>query len=120
MNKVNLDEAFSRFSDLWNPKVAGEVSGMHVKLAKLQGEFIWHHHQGEDELFLVVKGSLLMRFRDGEVQVNAGEFIIVPHGVEHLPVAEAECNAFCSSPGGTLNTGNVQNDRTVRELGHVD
>jgi mannose-6-phosphate isomerase-like protein (cupin superfamily) len=119
LEKVNLAEKFSLISDYWSPKVAGEVQGMHVKLAKIKGEFVWHHHEDEDEMFFVVKGRLLIRFRDRDVWLDEGEFLIVPRGVEHLPVAEEEVHLMLFEPKGTLNTGNVQNERTVRELGHI-
>ncbi len=115
MEKVNLAEAFGRFSDRWSPKVVGDVNDMQVKLVKLAGEFVWHHHEVEDELFLVVGGTLTMRFRDQDVIVEAGEFIIVPHGVEHCPLAPEECWVLLLEPRSTLNTGNLENDRTVRE-----
>ena len=115
MEKVNLQAAFSRFSDPWSPKVAGTINDTQLKLVKLRGEFVWHHHESEDELFLVHKGSLLMRFRDGQdVRINTGEFLVVPRGVEHLPVAEEECELTLLEPATTLNTGNVVNERTVR------
>jgi mannose-6-phosphate isomerase-like protein (cupin superfamily) len=119
MDKVNLAEKFSRFSDAWSPKIVGEVNGMDVKVVKLRGEFVWHHHDREDELFLVVQGRLRMRFREREVLVEPGEFLIVPHGVEHQPAAEEECHVLLIEPKGTLNTGNVENERTVRELERV-
>lgn len=119
LEKVNLAEKFSLISDYWSPKVAGEVQGMHVKLAKIKGEFVWHHHEDEDEMFFVVKGRLLIRFRDRDVWLDEGEFLIVPRGVEHLPVAEEEVHLMLFEPKGTLNTGNVQNERTVRELGQI-
>lgn len=116
MDKVNLAEAFGRFSEHWSPRIAGEINDSHVKLVKLKGEFVWHHHDHEDELFLVVRGQLLMRFRDREVRLEPGEFIIVPKGVEHLPVAPDECDVLLLEPKTTLNTGNVVNERTVAEL----
>ena len=116
MNKMNLAEAFARFSDHWSPKIAGEVNDSYVKLVKLKGEFVWHHHENEDELFLVVNGRLLMRFRDREVWVEPGEFIIVPRGVEHMPVAAEECEVLLLEPKTTLNTGNIVNERTVADL----
>jgi mannose-6-phosphate isomerase-like protein (cupin superfamily) len=119
MEKVNLEEKFSRFSDRWSPKIAGELNDCYIKLVKLQGEFIWHHHELEDELFLVVKGRLRMRFRDQEVALEPGEFIIVPRGVEHLPVAEEETHILLLEPKTTLNTGNVSNERTVAKLEHI-
>jgi mannose-6-phosphate isomerase-like protein (cupin superfamily) len=119
MDKVNLTEKFSRFQDYWSPKIAGELNDSYVKLVKLKGEFIWHHHDNEDELFLVVKGKLLMKFRDRDVAVNEGEFIIVPRGVEHLPVAEEEVHLLLLEPKTTLNTGNVRNERTLPQLDRI-
>jgi mannose-6-phosphate isomerase-like protein (cupin superfamily) len=116
MEAINLAEKFAGFSDYWSPKIVGELNGQHVRLVKLQGEFVWHHHDNEDELFLVVKGQLLMKFRDREVWVNEGEFIIVPRGVEHLPVAEQEVHVVLLEPATTLNTGNIENQRTVKVL----
>jgi mannose-6-phosphate isomerase-like protein (cupin superfamily) len=116
MKAINISEKFAEFSDYWSPKIAGELNGQQVRLAKLQGEFIWHHHDHEDELFLVVKGRLLMKFRDREVWVNEGEFIIIPRGVEHLPVADEEVHVILLEPITTLNTGNVENQRTVKVL----
>jgi mannose-6-phosphate isomerase-like protein (cupin superfamily) len=113
MKKVNLAEAFARFADHWSPKVVGDINDMQIKLVKLQGEFVWHRHEVEDELFLVTKGSLLMRFRDTEVLIGPGEFLIVPHGVEHLPVAAEECEVVLLEPRSTLNTGDVVSERTV-------
>ena len=116
MNKVNLAEKFAQFNTHWDPKIVGELNGQHVKLAKLKGEFLWHHHDDEDELFLVVKGQLLMKFRDKDVVLNEGEFIIVPKGVEHLPVADEEVHVLLFEPIGTLNTGNQRSEQTVDEL----
>lgn len=116
MNKLNLAEAFARFSDHWSPKIVGDVNGFQVKLVKLRGEFTWHHHEREDELFLVVKGRLRMQFRERTVVVEAGELIVVPHGVEHCPAADEECHVLLLEPRSTLNTGNVRNERTVAEL----
>lgn len=116
LEKVNLAEKFAQFTERWSPKVVGELNDSFVKLAKLEGEFIWHHHANEDELFLVVKGRLRMRFRDRDVVIEPGEFIIVPRGVEHLPVADDECWIVLVEPQGTLNTGDVVNDRTVSQL----
>ena len=117
---VNLSAAFARFADHWSPKIVGEVNEAYVKLVKFQGEFVWHHHDAEDELFLVVRGEFVMRFRDrdGErdVPVRAGEFLVVPRGVEHMPVAEREVEVLLLEPKTTLNTGNVTNERTVTEL----
>ena len=114
--KVNLAEKFSRFSDHWSPKIIGEVNDSYVKAVKFKGEFLWHHHENEDELFLVVRGKLTMRLRDGTVTVNPGEFIIIPRGLEHKPVAPAECAIVLIEPAGTLNTGNVETGHTVRNL----
>src|SRR5579864_872507 len=119
MEKVNLAEKLNRFSEFWSPKIVGELNESYVKVVKLKGEFIWHHHEREDELFLVVKGRLRMRFRDHDVEVDEGEFIIVPRGVEHMPVAEHECQIVLLEPKTTLNTGNVRNERTVAELERI-
>ena len=116
MHSVNLAEKFSKFQDYWNPRVIGEVNDCHVKAVKLKGEFLWHHHDNEEELFLVVKGMLRMRFRSHEAIVHEGEFVIVPRGVEHLPVADEEVHIILWEPKTTLNTGNVTNERTVRQL----
>jgi mannose-6-phosphate isomerase-like protein (cupin superfamily) len=106
-NKVNLARAFAAFTDHWSPKIVGDVNDMQIKLVKLQGEFIWHHHEHEDELFLVVKGRLLMRFRDREEWIEPGEFLIVPRGVEHRPVAEEETHLLLIERTGTPNTGDA-------------
>ena len=113
-----MAKGFGKFSDHWSPKIAGEVNGMHVKLVKLAGEFDWHHHDDEDELFLVCKGTMVMQFRDRNVTVNPGEFIIVPRLVEHCPnVPEGEVECMLFEPASTLNTGNVVTEKTVRDLG---
>jgi mannose-6-phosphate isomerase-like protein (cupin superfamily) len=119
MDKVNIAEKFALIADHWNPRIAGQVNECHVKFVKLLGEFVWHHHEHEDEMFLVIKGTLVMKFRDRDVSVGAGEFIIVPRGVEHLPVAEEEVHLILIEPVGTLNTGNLHNERTVSELGSI-
>lgn len=119
MDVVNVKEKLTQISDYWNPRIAGAINDAYVKLAKLKGEFIWHHHDTEDELFFVIQGQLLMRFRDGEVRINPGEFVIVPHGVEHMPVAEEEVHIMLLEPKTTLNTGNVRNERTVENLARV-
>jgi mannose-6-phosphate isomerase-like protein (cupin superfamily) len=116
METVNLKDKFSKFSDYCNPRVIGEVNDCAVKAVKLKGEFIWHHHDNEDELFFVVKGTLRMKFRDREAVVREGEFVIVPRGVEHCPVADEEVHIVLLEPKSTLNTGNVVNERTVNEL----
>lgn len=110
---INIAEKLSLFSDHWHPRIVGELNGQHVKLAKLKGEFVWHHHEEEDELFLVMKGELLMKFRDRDVTVREGEFIIVPRGVEHCPVAEDEVHIMLFEPASTVNTGTAGGERTV-------
>ncbi len=117
--KVNLADKFSRFHDYWSPKVVGELNDSYVKLVKLKGEFIWHHHEDEDELFLVVKGRLQMRLRDGDIWLDEGEFIVIPRGVEHLPVAPEEVEVVLFEPKSTLNTGNVRGERTVEQLERI-
>jgi mannose-6-phosphate isomerase-like protein (cupin superfamily) len=119
MEKVNLAQKFSQFDEHWKPKVAGEINDFQVKLVKFQGPFVWHHHEQEDELFLVVKGRMVMRLREGDIPLEEGEFLIVPHGVEHMPVAEEEAQVLLLEPKTTLNTGNVQNERTVAELERI-
>jgi mannose-6-phosphate isomerase-like protein (cupin superfamily) len=119
MEAVNLSDKFSRFSDFFHPRVIGELNDSQVKAVKLQGEFIWHHHDNEDELFLVVKGTLRMKFRDREAVVHAGEFIIVPKGTEHCPVADEEVHIVLIEPKSTLNTGNITNERTVAQLERI-
>jgi mannose-6-phosphate isomerase-like protein (cupin superfamily) len=116
MQKVNLKEKFGRFNDYWSPKIAGELNGQYVKLAKLKGEFIWHRHEAEDELFLVVKGRLCLQLREREVWLDEGEFFIVPKGIEHRPVAEQEVHVLLFEPISTLNTGDKRNERTVEKL----
>jgi mannose-6-phosphate isomerase-like protein (cupin superfamily) len=119
METVNLSEKFSRFSDYCNPRVIGQVNDCHVKAVKLKGEFLWHHHDNEDELFLVVKGTLRMKFRDREAVVREGEFVVVPRGVEHCPVADQEVHIVLIEPKSTLNTGNITNERTVAQLERI-
>jgi mannose-6-phosphate isomerase-like protein (cupin superfamily) len=114
--KISLAEKFSRFQQHWQPKIAAELNGQHVKLCKLKGDFIWHAHAAEDEMFLIVKGRLRMEFRDGAVELDPGEFIVVPRGVEHRPVAEEEVHLILFEPAGTLNTGTTRSERTVEEL----
>jgi mannose-6-phosphate isomerase-like protein (cupin superfamily) len=115
MIAIELREKFAAFSEHWSPRIVAELNGQHVKLVKLLGEFVWHHHDHEDELFLVHRGRLLMEFRDGVVEVGAGEMIVVPRGVEHRPVAPEEVEVILFEPAGTLNTGNLVNERTVAE-----
>ena len=119
MEKVNLNEKFGLFEEHWSPKIAGEVNDTYVKLVKFKGEFVWHHHDVEDEMFLVVKGNLLIKFRDRDMHLKEGEFVIIPHGVEHMPVAEDEVHVILLEPKSTLNTGNVKNDRTLEELQRI-
>ena len=116
LTKINLREKFGLFSEFWSPKIIGELNGQHVKLSKLRGEFVWHRHDNEDELFMVVKGRLQIQFRDKDVWLEEGEIIIVPKGVEHKPVAPEEVHVLLFEPVSTLNTGNVTNERTVANL----
>lgn len=115
MNAIDLREKFAAFSDHWSPRIVAELNGQHVKLVKLLGEFVWHHHDEEDELFLVHRGRLRMEFRDGVVELEAGEMLVVPRGVEHRPIAPEEVEVILFEPAGTLNTGNLVNERTVAE-----
>ena len=119
MGKVNLAQKFSLFSEHWSPKIVGELNDSYVKLVKVKGEFTWHSHENEDELFLVVKGRLTIRLRDRDVTLGEGEFFIVPSGVEHLPIAEEEAHILLLEPKTTLNTGDVTNDRTVAALDSI-
>jgi mannose-6-phosphate isomerase-like protein (cupin superfamily) len=116
VQKVSLNEKFDRIREYWSPKIAAQLNGQYLKLAKFKGEFVWHHHESEDELFLVVKGRLTIQFRDGDVVLGEGELVVVPAGVDHRPVADQEVWAVLLEPIATLNTGNVQNERTIREL----
>jgi mannose-6-phosphate isomerase-like protein (cupin superfamily) len=116
MEKVNLAEKFAKFSEYWSPKIAGELNDSYVKLAKLQGEFLWHRHDAEDEMFFIVKGSLTIRFRDRDVHLTDGEFLIIPKGVEHMPVAPQEVWVMLLEYKTTRNTGEVQNERTREVL----
>lgn len=116
MSKVNVANKLASFSDHWNPRIAGELNGQYVKLAKLKGEFIWHQHEKEDELFYVISGTLKMEFRDKSEIINSGEFIIVPRGVEHRPVADEEVSVMLFEPKTTLNTGDTTNDLTRTDL----
>jgi mannose-6-phosphate isomerase-like protein (cupin superfamily) len=113
MQKVNLAQKFELFDEYWSPKIVGELNGQHVKLAKLKGEFVWHQHEDEDELFLVVRGRLTMKLRTGEIVLEAGEFLIMPRGIEHCPLAEEEAHVLLFEPIETKHTGDVQSDRTV-------
>jgi len=113
VKKVDLSAALARITEHWKPLIVGELNGQHVKLAKLQGEFVWHHHADEDELFLVLDGELTLEFRDRTVTLEEGQFLVVPRGVEHRPVAEREAHVLLFEPAFTLNTGNLRNERTV-------
>jgi mannose-6-phosphate isomerase-like protein (cupin superfamily) len=119
VDKVNLDEKLARFSDHWHPRIIGELNGQHVKVVKLSGEFVWHHHDDADELFLVLRGDLTIRLRDRDVRLGPGELFIVPRGVEHQPVADGEAHVLLFEPAGTLNTGNVRSERTVERLDRI-
>jgi mannose-6-phosphate isomerase-like protein (cupin superfamily) len=119
METINLKEKLSRVKEFWSPKIVGELNDSYVKVVKLQGEFVWHHHDREDEMFLVVTGKLRMRFRDREEIISPGEFIIVPRGVEHLPVADEEVHIVLFEPKTTLNTGNIRSERTHAELERI-
>ena len=113
MDKVNLSDKLKLVNDYWKPKVVGELNDSYVKVAKLKGEFLWHHHENEDELFWVIKGTLIIKFRDKDIVINEGELLIVPRGVEHMPAAEEEVQVILIEPVSTLNTGNVVSERTV-------
>ena len=119
IEKVNVAEKFKQITDFWNPRVVDEVNGQMVKLVKLKGEFVWHHHEKEDEMFFVVRGRFRMEFRDKHVWVEEGEFLIVPRTVEHRPVAEEEAHVLLFEPTSTLNTGNVRNERTREKLERI-
>ena len=119
METINLKNKFSLIGDYWNPRIIGELNDCHIKAVKLKGEFVWHHPDNEDELFLVTKGVLRMKFRNCESVVREGEFIIVPRGVEHCPVAEEEVHLVLMEPKSTLNTGNITNERTVAQLERI-
>lgn len=115
-DKINLAEKFARFSEHWSPKIVAELNGQHVKLVKLRGEFVWHHHEHEDELFFVVRGSFRMEFRDRSVELREGELIVIPRGVEHRPVANEEACVLLFEPASTVNTGSAGGERTVTQL----
>jgi mannose-6-phosphate isomerase-like protein (cupin superfamily) len=116
MKKINLADKLAQFDDYWSPKIVGELNGQHVKLAKIKGEFVWHHHEQEDELFLVLDGRMRLEFRDRQVVLEKGECCIVPRGVEHRPVGEEEAHLLMFEPASTLNTGNVRSERTLDTL----
>jgi mannose-6-phosphate isomerase-like protein (cupin superfamily) len=119
MEKINVSEKLALFSDYWNPRVAGELNGQLVKLVKFKGPFTWHHHEHEDELFYVVKGNFDMEFRDKTIAINEGELIIVPKGVEHRPNAKEEVHIMLFEPASTLNTGNIENEFTKKDLKNI-
>ena len=119
MEKLNLYQKLDLIDAYWSPKIVGELNGQHVKLAKLKGEFVWHHHDEEDELFLVLKGRLLIQFRDGEAVLEEGDCLVIPRGVEHRPVAEEEVSVLLFEPAGTLNTGNVRSEHTRENLDRI-
>lgn len=119
MDKVNLVDKLNLFSEQWQPKIVAELNGQAVKLVKIQGEFVWHHHDVEDELFYVLKGTFTMKLRDRDIVLHKGEMLVVPRGVEHKPVAEHEAWIMLFEPGSTLNTGNLQNARTVQQPEHI-
>ena len=116
MNKINIQEKLSLFNDFYNPRIIGELNGQHVKLVKFNSPFVWHHHNNEDELFLVIKGRFVMELKDKSITINEGEFIIIPKGVEHRPVAHEEVHVLLFEPASTLNTGNVENEMTKHNL----
>lgn len=119
MDKINLSQKFSLFSEYWSPKIVGEINGSYIKLAKLKGEFDWHHHENEDELFMVVRGQLTIKFRDKDVVLDKGELIVIPKGVDHLPVAAEEVHVMLIEPIGTINTGNVITEKTKEMLDRI-
>jgi quercetin dioxygenase-like cupin family protein len=119
IEKVNVEDKFARFRERWQPKIIGELNDSYVKAVKVKGEFIWHDHPSEDELFFMVKGRLLIRLRDGEIRLDPGEFAIIPHGVEHLPVADQEAHVLLLESKSTVNTGTVSSERTVTQLERV-
>ncbi len=119
MEAINLKEKFSSFEDYWRPKIVGELNDTHVKIVKVKGEFTWHHHDNEDELFLVVRGRLVIKLLDRDITLEEGEFAVIPRGVEHKPVAEEEAHILLLEPKSTLNTGNVRNERTVEQLERI-
>jgi mannose-6-phosphate isomerase-like protein (cupin superfamily) len=119
MQKINLAEKFSLFTEHWSPKIVGELNDQHIKLVKFQGEFTWHHHDQEDELFYVVNGSFDMMLQNETITVNKGEFIIIPRGVEHKPFEKEEVEVLLFEPATTLNTGNVENEKRAKQLNHI-
>lgn len=116
MNIVDISQKLEQFSEYWSPKIIGELNGQLVKVAKLKGEFVWHHHEHEDELFMVIKGSLNIKLRDRDILLKEGQFFIIPKGVEHMPIAEEECHVLLFEPASVLNTVNIVNENTVNNL----
>ena len=116
---ISLADKLSQFDDYWSPRIVGDVNDMQVKVVKLQGQFVWHHHETEDELFLVLKGQLLIKLRDRDLRLAAGDAVVIPHGVEHLPIAEEEAHVLLLEPRTTLNTGTLVNERTVADPGRI-
>lgn len=119
MDKVVIKEKFELFDEYWNPKIVGELNGQCVKLAKFKGEFVWHQHENEDEMFMVMRGHLKIRLRDKDIELNEGEFLIIPKGVEHLPIAEEEVHVMLFEPKTTINTGEVESDKSILKLDHI-
>ena len=119
MNKVNLKEKFNLFNEHWSPKIVGDLNDAHIKLAKFKGEFVWHKHDNEDELFFIVKGNLLIKFRDKDINLQEGEFIVIPKGVEHLPIAKDEVHVMLIEPKTTVNTGDVEDELTRKNLDRI-
>lgn len=119
MEKVNISEKLKTFSEYWSPKIVGDINESYVKLAKLKGEFVWHMHENEDEMFLVIEGRLVVRLRTEDIVLNEGEFLIIPRGVEHMPFAENEVHVMLFEPKATLNTGNVKNEKTIEILERI-
>lgn len=119
MQKVNLKDKLALFSDHWSPKIIGDLNESYIKLAKLKGEFVWHKHDNEDELFFVVKGNLLIKLRDQDIKLKEGEFVIIPKGVEHLPIAEEEVHVMLIEPKTTVKTGDTEGDLTVEDLDRI-
>ena len=119
MEKVNLAQKFALFAEQWSPKLVGELNGQQIKIAKIQGEFVWHHHEVEDEFFMVIQGRMTIKLPDVDIHLQEGEFFIVPRGIEHKPLATEEAHVLMFEPAGTLNTGNVQDERTIKEIEQI-
>ena len=119
MKVVDLKEKFSLFDEYWKPKIVGELNGQYVKLAKLKGEFVWHKHENEDELFMVIQGRLKIKLQDQDIDLHEGQFFVIPKGVDHLPVVEEECHVMLFEPKSVLNTGNIKNEKTVEILDFI-